>query len=85
MTTTGSRLTWERKSRGWSQAEVAERLGTTRGEVGRWERDEIFPFPHFRQKLAALYEKPLAELGLIPPSHRTDRRASKEEKEETPP
>ncbi|MGI9254052.1 MAG: helix-turn-helix domain-containing protein [Thermomicrobiales bacterium] len=34
----GARLAEERQARGWSQADLAERLGVDRTAVGRWER-----------------------------------------------
>ena len=34
--------------------------------VGRWERGNNFPRPHYRQKLGELFGKSLEELGLIP-------------------
>ncbi len=61
-----SRLRQERELRGWTQSEVAERIGSTRVTVGRWEKGEIVPSPYYRQKLAELFGKSIAELGFIP-------------------
>lgn len=61
-----SRLRQEREQRGWTQSEVAERLRTTRINVGRWENGLTFPSPYYRQKLAELFGKSLQELDLIP-------------------
>ena len=61
-----SRLRQERERRGWTQSEVAERVRTTRVNVGRWENGQTFPSPYYRQKLAELYGKSLQELELIP-------------------
>lgn len=61
-----SRLRQERERRGWTQSEVAERIRTTRVNVGRWENRQTFPGPYYRQKLAELYGKSLQELDLIP-------------------
>src|SRR5260370_18879893 len=61
-----SRLRQERELRGWTQSEVAERIGSTRINVGRWENGLTVPSPYYRQKLAELFEKSIAELGLLP-------------------
>lgn len=61
-----SRLRQERERRGWTQSEVAERVRTTRINVGRWENGQTFPSPYYRQKLAEVFGKSLQELGLIP-------------------
>lgn len=55
----------ERELRGWSQARVAEEVGTTALNVGRWERGMSMPYPHFREKLCALFGKDAAALGLV--------------------
>ena len=61
-----SRLKQERELRGWTQSEVAERIGSTRVNVGRWEKGETIPTPYYRQKLAELFGKSIQELGFIP-------------------
>lgn len=63
-----ARLRQERERRGWTQGELAERLGTTRINVGRWENGQTFPGPYYRQRLAELYGKNLQELDLLPES-----------------
>lgn len=55
----------ERELRGWSQARVAEEIGTTALNIGRWERGGSMPYPHFREKLCALFGKDAAALGLL--------------------
>ncbi len=55
----------ERKRRGWSQARLAELLGTEAVTVGRWERGISFPYPYFREKLCQLFGKSAQELGLL--------------------
>src|SRR5260370_13553520 len=55
----------ERELRGWSQARVAEEIGTTAMNVGRWERGISLPYPHFREKLCTLFSKDASELGLL--------------------
>jgi len=60
-----ARLKLERELRGWSQAMVADEIGTTPDNVSRWERGLTTPSPHFRSKLCALFGKRADELGLI--------------------
>lgn len=55
----------ERAQRGWSQADVAERIGSDPKTVGRWERGITFPSLYMCQQLSELYGKSLQELGLI--------------------
>ena len=55
----------ERESRGWSQAELAEEVGTDQKVVSRWERGTSHPSPYFRKRLIELFGKNVAELGLI--------------------
>ncbi|GCE24110.1 helix-turn-helix domain-containing protein [Dictyobacter kobayashii] len=59
------RLRQEREARGWSQGRVAEAIGTTDRNVSRWERGASSPYPYFRERLCALFNKSAAELGLI--------------------
>jgi tetratricopeptide (TPR) repeat protein/transcriptional regulator with XRE-family HTH domain len=63
--TTRAPLAEERKSRGWSQREVADLLGTTQHNVSRWETGQTTPGPYFRAKLCALFDKSPSELGLV--------------------
>ena len=58
------RLSAERLRRRWSQLEVADQLGTTPGNVSRWERGITSPGPYFRRKLCELFGKSAQELGL---------------------
>ena len=58
----GSRLRAARLARGWTQADVAERLGVVTASVGRWERDEVVPQRHLRTKLGELLGLELASL-----------------------
>src|SRR6266571_5379606 len=59
------RLKYERMQRGWSQARVAELIGTDAGNVSRWERGRSSPSPYFRERLCRLYERNAQELGLL--------------------
>src|SRR2546429_6620527 len=60
------RLRQEREQRGWTQSEVAERIGSTRINVSRWENGITVPGLYYRQSLGELFGKSLLELGLIP-------------------
>lgn len=55
----------ERELRGWSQAELAEEVGTDQKVVSRWERGISHPSPYFRKKLIELLGKNAAELGFV--------------------
>ena len=59
------RLTEARNTRGWSQQEVADQLGTTYVNVSRWERGITRPSPYFRRKLCVLFGKTEQELDLV--------------------
>ena len=58
-------LKYEREQRGWSQARVAEQIGTDPGTISRWERGFSSPSPYFRERLGQLYGKTAEELGLL--------------------
>ncbi|MDQ2902131.1 MAG: tetratricopeptide repeat protein [Chloroflexota bacterium] len=58
-----SRLRQERELRAWTQSEVAERIGSTRINVSRWENGITMPSPYYRQKLGELFGKSIQELG----------------------
>src|SRR6266699_1177038 len=60
-----SLLKQERERRGWTQSELAERIGTTQVNISRWEKSITVPGPYFRQKLGELFGKTLQELGLL--------------------
>ena len=59
-----------REERGWSQKDVAEKVGTDSKTVSRWERGVAYPSPYFRQKLAELFKISLRELDLLNSSER---------------
>ncbi len=58
------RLSTERLRRHWSQLEVADKIGTTPGNVSRWERGITLPGPYFRNRLCELFGMSAHELGL---------------------
>lgn len=45
--TPNQHLRYERERRGWSQQEVADKVGTTSLNVGRWERGITVPGSYF--------------------------------------
>jgi len=68
-------LKWEREQRGWSQARLAELIGTDAATVSRWERGYATPSPYFREHLCRLLEKSTQDLGFLP-----DKQAESEQK-----
>ncbi|HXM58186.1 MAG TPA: helix-turn-helix domain-containing protein, partial [Candidatus Dormibacteraeota bacterium] len=73
------RLRRAREERNWTQADVAEAIGTSSFTVSRWELGVQAPQPHFREKLCALFALGPGELGLVAPSpngHVAERPAS---------
>jgi transcriptional regulator with XRE-family HTH domain len=59
------RLKQARELRGWSQARLAEMIGTDATTVSRWERGLFVPTPHFREKLCQCFGQNAEELGLL--------------------
>jgi tetratricopeptide (TPR) repeat protein/transcriptional regulator with XRE-family HTH domain len=55
----------ERLRAGWSQRDLADRLGTTINNVSRWELGQTTPGPYFREKLSKLFGKSVQDLGLV--------------------
>ncbi len=64
-----SRLKREREIHGWTQSELAERIGTTQVNVSRWEKGVTNPSPYYRQRLGELFGKSLQELGFVSESN----------------
>ncbi len=62
--THNNKLKNQRLLRNWTQEQVAEKIGTTRVNVNRWERGSIMPSLYFRQKLCDLFETDDGALGL---------------------
>src|SRR6516162_964101 len=58
------RLVAERLRRHWTQLEIADQLGTTPGNVSRWERGITSPGPYFRSRLSELFGRDAQELDL---------------------
>jgi transcriptional regulator with XRE-family HTH domain len=63
------RLRQARELRGWSQAKLAELLGTDATTVSRWERGLFSPTPYFRERLCDLFGKNTEELGFLEEHH----------------
>ncbi len=59
------RLKRERELRGWSQAKVAEEIGSSEKNVSRWERGVSSPQPYYREKLCLLFGKSARDLGFV--------------------
>lgn len=55
----------ERELRGWTQEQLAARVGVEVKAVRRWESGISFPRPYTRQKLSKILGKSIQELGLV--------------------
>jgi transcriptional regulator with XRE-family HTH domain len=55
----------ERELLGWSQARLAQEIGTDPPTVSRWERGISTPTPYFREKLCTLFGTNASALGLL--------------------
>jgi transcriptional regulator with XRE-family HTH domain len=53
-----------RKARGWTQSNVAEKLGVANLTVARWEKGMTLPHAEQRKALCELFDKSASELGL---------------------
>jgi predicted ATPase len=71
--TPNSLLQKERQLRGWSQRDLADLLTMPDSRnIGRWERGETFPHPHYRRELCRVFGKSMEELGLLAPHTRAE-------------
>ena len=59
------RLRRAREERNWTQADVAQAIGTSTITVSRWELGVQAPQPHLREKLCSLFVLSPQELGLV--------------------
>ena len=64
-------LRYERELRGWSQADVARRVGSDVKTVGRWESGLGVPRPYYRQKLYEIFGTDGQAMGLLGQSTHT--------------
>jgi tetratricopeptide (TPR) repeat protein/transcriptional regulator with XRE-family HTH domain len=69
-----SRLRDARTEQGWSQQDLADKIGTTSINISRWENGSTFPSPYYRQRLSKVFGKTPAELGLLPPPRPVSRK-----------
>lgn len=76
------RLRQQRQLRGWSQARLAEELGTSSKVVSRWERGAVFPSPYFRERLCVVFDKNAEDLGLTPTSEQEHEPQEQEQQEQ---
>jgi transcriptional regulator with XRE-family HTH domain/tetratricopeptide (TPR) repeat protein len=67
----GQRLLHERLAKNWSQARLAEELGTSEMTVRRWEHDMVFPQARFREQLCQLFQRSNEELFGSPMTNST--------------
>src|SRR5260221_7256582 len=58
-------LRYERERRGWSQADLASKVGSDPKTVARWEGGKSLPRPYHRQALCELFGLNAEEFGLI--------------------
>jgi peptide/nickel transport system substrate-binding protein len=59
------RLRRARSLKGWSQADLAEQIGTSFEIVSRWERGVTIPSPYYRERLCAVLGQSAEDLGLL--------------------
>src|SRR5712691_11313579 len=59
------RLRRARSLKGWSQADLAEQVGTSFEIVSRWERGVTIPSPYYRERLYAVLGQSAEDLGLV--------------------
>ena len=55
-----------RQERGWSQPDLAQRLGVTQGAVSTWERGRGVPRPKHQRHLADLFGVPIEAIAFGP-------------------
>lgn len=55
----------QRQLHGWTQRDVAEKIGTYPVNISRWERGEALPDHNFQQKLCELFQCKFGDLGLL--------------------
>jgi peptide/nickel transport system substrate-binding protein len=59
------RLRHARSLKGWSQADLAEQVGTSFEVVSRWERGVTVPSPYYRERLCKVLGQSAEDLGLL--------------------
>src|SRR6266568_948667 len=63
--TPNERLKHARYQMGLTQAELAEKVGTTFETISRWERGIKVPSAYYRRRLCEVFGKTAEELGLL--------------------
>ena len=61
----GEKIRSAREARGWSQADLAEKVSCDTKTIGRWESGDSIPRPFYRQSLCEIFGKNAEELGLV--------------------
>src|SRR5256885_17116302 len=59
------RIRRARSLKGWSQADLAEQVGTSFEVVSRWERGVTVPSPYYRERLCKVLGRSAEDLGLL--------------------
>jgi transcriptional regulator with XRE-family HTH domain len=54
-----------RQERGWTQLELANRLGLTPSTIYNWERGKFEPTASVFRRIARVFEVPMEEIALI--------------------
>jgi len=55
-----------RQARGWTQEQLARRVGVTQSGVSTWERGRGTPWPKLQQRLADLFGVSVAAIAFEP-------------------
>src|SRR5579885_22500 len=58
-------MKYERERLGWSQGNVAMKIGCSMKTVGRWESGKSVPNTYYRQKISEIFGKDLEEFNLV--------------------
>ncbi len=68
-----------RELRGWSQSEVADKIGVSGRTVARWEQGRSLPYPYYREQLCRLFSTDALSLGLLLPPAKNSHTATNPE------
>lgn len=64
-------LRYERERCGWSQAELASKIGSDSRTVARWENGKSWPRPYLRRALCDVFQRDAEAFGLLSGSQAT--------------
>lgn len=70
-------LHYQRELRGWSQARVAEKIGTTVKRVSMWECGDSVPDRYYQEQLCELFGMNAEELGFLEREARNEQTAAR--------